>query len=143
MTRHTFEDYYIQQAKTGNGLPIFIGGQRGRGLGGILSGLARMIVPVLKKGGKALLKEGVKAGTHIIGDVLEGENFKTSVKKRTKQSGSRLLKKAADQIVPGEVQGGPPGQRGSIKRRSTGGTVQSARKQRRVNTQRPKDIFDR
>ena len=142
MSRHTFEDYYIQQAKTGNGLPIFISGQRGHGIGGILSGLARMIVPVLKKGGKALLKEGVKAGTHIIGDVLEGKNFKTSVKKRAKQSGAKLLKKAADQIVPGEIQTGPPGQRGSIKRRSTGGTVQSTRKRGRVNKQRPKDIFD-
>ena len=57
-----YEDYY--QTQVGHGLPVFIGGKstRGRGLGNLLGGLFRSVVPLLKSGGKALLKEGAKTG---------------------------------------------------------------------------------
>ena len=57
-----YEDYYRTQV--GHSLPVFIGGKsmRGRGRGNLLGGLFRPVVPVLKSGGKALLKEGAKTG---------------------------------------------------------------------------------
>ena len=136
MTRNDFEQYYIQQARqSGNGFPIFIGSQRGNGLGGILSGLARMVVPVLKRGGKSLLKETLRTGVGILDDVASGKNLKTSAQKRFKQGGTRLLHQAADSIIPTES--GPPGKR--IKRKTRVKKNQSTAKRRRVNTSR--DIF--
>ena len=51
-----YEQYYCHQA--GHGLPVFVEGRnyRRRGLGSLLVGIGRAIVPLLKSGGKALLK---------------------------------------------------------------------------------------
>ena len=139
MTRNAFEDYYINQA--GNGIPVFVGGrsQRGNGLGGILSGLARMVVPVLKRGGKRLLKESLRTGVGILGDVEAGGNLKTSAKSRLKQGGTRLL----DQVVSGVTQPETTAkQKRNKKRKQTKRAPQSKNnpKKRRVITQN-KDIF--
>ena len=91
MAKNAYEDYYLSQAR-GGGLPVFIGNrQRGQGLGNLLGGIARMVVPVLKRGGKALLKEGLRTGVGILGDVVGGEGIKASAKRRLRQSGQRLL----------------------------------------------------
>lgn len=137
MTRNAFEQYYIQQAQqSGHGIPIFIGSQRGNGLGGILSGLARMVVPVLKRGGKSILKETLRTGVDVLGDVVSGENLKTSAKRRLKQGGSRLLQQASASITP------QPSNQRTIKRKKTAPRHQSAPKRRKVNTQTRKDIFN-
>ena len=65
--------------------------QRGHGIGNVLGGLARMVVPILKRSGRALLKEGVKAGVGVVKYVAGGESIKASARKRVKQTGSRLL----------------------------------------------------
>ena len=91
MAKNAYEDYYLSQAR-GGGLPVFIGNrQRGQGLGNLLGGIARMVVPVLKRGGKALLKEGLRTGVGILGDVVGGDGIKASAKRRLRQSGKRLL----------------------------------------------------
>lgn len=97
-----YNDYYNNQS--GYGLPVYTGGMRGRGLGSVLSGLFRAAVPLLKKGGKALLKEGVSSGLQVANDVLAGTNLKKAVKKRAQGSGRRLLKRAIGQFnaPPGE-----------------------------------------
>ena len=137
MSRNIYDDYYLRQA--GHGMPIFVGGryQRGRGLGNILGGLARMVVPVLKRSGKTLLKEGLRTGIDILGDVTSGRNIKSSAKRRIKQTGSRLLKKAVNQLP----QPAPPGkpQITNVKKRKarSRSTPQTKRRKRTV-----KDIFD-
>ena len=85
-------------------MPIFVGNrfQRGHGLGNILGGLARMVVPILKQTGKAVLKEGIRAGSNILNDVGTGQNFKQSIKRRFKQSGVKLVKKAASALERGD-----------------------------------------
>ena len=85
--RRLYEDYY--QKQVGRGLPVFIGGtsMRGRGLGSLLSGLVRSAVPLLKSGGKALLKEGAKTGTQLAQDVLSGQNLKSAAKRRAQEAG--------------------------------------------------------
>ena len=140
MAPNGYEQYYTQQARqSGNGLPVFIGGksQRGNGLGGVLSGLARMIVPVLKRGGKSILKETLRTGVDILGDVAEGRNLKTSAKKRASEGGTRLLHKASGSLIT------PPGRRAPIKRKTPTASRQSTVKRRKNNPSAKKpDIFE-
>lgn len=112
MAKNAYEDYYLTQAR-GGGFPVFVGNrQRGQGLGNLLGGIARMVVPVLKRGGKVLLKEGLRAGADILGDVIGGDGIKASAKKRIKQSGRRLL-----QNKQRKKPAAPPGQPLAKKRR--------------------------
>ncbi|GFO17929.1 gypsy retrotransposon integrase 1 [Plakobranchus ocellatus] len=89
-----YEDYYRQQI--GSGLPVFQGSrdQRGYGLGSLLGGLGQMMMPMLKRGGKALLQEGLNTGLDIARNVMAGENIKTAAKKRVRQPGKNLIEKA-------------------------------------------------
>ena len=144
MSRNSFEDYYLQQAR-GGGLPVYIGGsQRGNGIGGILSGLARMVVPVLKKGGKSILKETLRTSVDILGDVVSGSNLKTSAKRRLAQGGQRLVNKATRTLTAPRSK--PPVRQrttaGSIKARKRSGKAQSKPKpKRRRVAKTERDIF--
>lgn len=137
-----YEDYYLQQAGNG-GIPIFVGSrfQRGHGgLGNLLGGLTRMFVPLLKKGGKTLLKEGLRTGVDILGDVVGGSDIKSSAKKRIQQSGSRLLNSAAASLKPPA----PPGEpmRQNLKRkRSRSSKPSRSRNQSRNKKLKRRDIF--
>lgn len=93
-----YEDFYCNQ--NGQGLPVFIGGrsQGGRGIGSFFSGLGRMVLPWLKTGGKALLREGVGTGLHVANDALAGRNIGESFRDRAKESGRRLLQGAVDHV---------------------------------------------
>ena len=68
-----YEDYYIGQV--GRGHPVFTGprNQRGYGLGGILGGLFRSAMPLLKQGAKTLGREAIRTGVGIAQDALEGK----------------------------------------------------------------------
>ena len=128
-----YENYYCSQA--GRGLPVFIGGRslRGRGLGNILGGIGRSLIPLLKSGGKALLKEGAQTGMQVARDVLSGQSVKSAVKRRAKDAGKRLFHQAVGSVLGGED--GPPGKR--IK--SSTPRVNKHRAPRRQR--RTKDIF--
>ena len=58
-----------------------------------------MVVPILKRSGRALLKEGVKAGVGVLKDVAGGESIKASARKRAKQTGSRLLNRVGSALA--------------------------------------------
>lgn len=92
----SYEHYYHNQA--GRGLNYFVGvpHQRGRGW---LSSIGRAIIPLLKTGGKALLKEGMNTGAKLAHDVLTGDNIKTAVKKRTREAGKRLFHQAVGHLA--------------------------------------------
>ena len=152
MLHNPYEDHYLKQAY-GGGLPVFIGGQRGRGIGGIFNGLARMIIPVLKRTGKTVLKEGLRSGVDVLGDIVSGQNVKSSFKKRAKQAGTRLVDQSMKSLggiskhsIP------PPGQsvKKGIKRknpfqnRQSGNNRQSSTIKNRHSKKRQKrrtDIF--
>ena len=110
-----YEQYYRSQI--GNGLPIYVGGIRGGGLGSVLGGLFRSVAPLIKQGGQTLLKEGVSTGLNIANDVLAGRNFKQAVKKRTGNAGKRMLKRAIGEFNTSPLP--PPGEPASkrIKRK--------------------------
>lgn len=94
-----YENYYLQQ--TGGQIPVFIGGRglHGAGLGNIFGAVLRSAMPLLKQGGKALLREGARAGTQLIGDVLGGESLKSAAKKRSQQVGKNMLTQAVNQLT--------------------------------------------
>ena len=94
-SRQMYEDYYAQQS--GSGLPIFVGGrgQRGHGIGSVLSGLFRSAVPFLKRGMKFLGKQALKTGAEIASDVADGKDFAESARQRV---GARV-----NQYIPGSI----------------------------------------
>ena len=111
-----YEDYFLSQSGAG-GINVFSGPRymRGRGLGSILGGLGRVLLPLLKRGGRVLLKEGLRTGTDIVGDVLDGQNFKSSLKKRGREGGERIVHRAMKRMRGEGIMAAPPGQ--SIKSR--------------------------
>ena len=151
--KNPYEEYYLQQA--GSGLPVFAGvrSQRGHGL---LSGLARMVIPLIKQGGKTLIKEGVRTGAHILGDVMSGQNLQTAARQRVKQGGQRLLQRAAQSVLgagkrtaaAAAAAAAPPGMPATatrIKRPMSKPNRQSAKRRRTGRTIRKQtstDIFD-
>ena len=80
MMHNSYEDHYMKQAY-GGGLPVFIASQKGREIGGTFNGLARMIIPVLKRTWKTVLKEVLRSGMDVLGDIVSGQNVKSSLKK--------------------------------------------------------------
>lgn len=92
----SYEKYYMNQA--GHGLQYFQGKRHQRGRG-FLNLISRAVVPLLKSGGKALLKQGLNTGMKVIGDVMSGEKLSSSVKKRSQQAGKRLFNQAMNQAV--------------------------------------------
>ena len=146
MVRHTpyaasskiYEDYYCSQA--GHGLPVFIGGRniRGRGLGSLLGGIGRSLIPLLKSGGKALLKEGARTGMQVAQDVLSGQTVKSALTQGAKQAGKRLFHQVVGQVTGRAAPSGqPPRKRikSTASRRAT--QKRSTSKRRR----QPADIF--
>lgn len=85
-SQKAYENYYMNQM--GSGLPVFIGskGQRGHGLGSMLSGLFRSAMPIVKKGLSTIGKSALKTGLSIAGDVLEGKNAGEAARSRVAHS---------------------------------------------------------
>ena len=81
-----YEQYYVDQC--GNGMNVFQGarGQRGHGLGSVLSGLFRSALPMIKNFGKQALQTGLNVAT----DVVEGTSFRDSLRKRYSRWYKRL-----------------------------------------------------
>lgn len=125
-TRGMYEDYYLHQS--GNGLPVFQGsrGQRGHGLGSVLSGLFRSAVPMIKRGLATFGKHALKTGLEIAGDVAEGKSFKDSARERIVPTILPGIKRFAEEEIFSN-------QSGSGKRR---------RQSRKSRKRMKKDIFD-
>jgi len=114
-SRGMYEDYYTQQ---GQGVPVFNGsaGQRGHGLGSILSGLFRSAMPMIKRGLAFFGKHAIKTGLEVANDVVEGSSFVNSARRRvpeginrfataagfTNQAGSGLRRRARSTSVRGK-----------------------------------------
>ena len=110
-------------SQSGNGVPIFQGyrGQRGHGLGSILSGFFRSAMPILRRGLSFFGKEALRTGARIATDVADGQPLGVAARRRV---GERI-----NEIVPGLI-----AQSGSGKRRRR---IKSKRRQKVVK----KDIF--
>lgn len=80
---------------------VYVGSpyQRGHGIGSFLGGLFRSVLPLLTSGAKAIGKEALRGGLHIIEDV-SGNNipFRDSLRRRAAESGRNLQRKANEKI---------------------------------------------
>lgn len=109
----------------------------GRGLGSILSGIGRTILPLLKAGGKALLKQGARTGLQVASDVISGQDIKSALKQRGQDAGKQLLYKAVGALSGGAPPGEPLKKR--IKLSTTRGSTQ--KKKTRGKRKTHADIF--
>lgn len=73
----------------GSGLPVFHGDirQEGYGLGGLLSGLFRQVIPILKPVAKSLATTAFRTGGKVLSDVLTDKRSLTgALKNRVAES---------------------------------------------------------
>jgi hypothetical protein len=103
-----YQKYYSQ---TGQGnIPVFRGElyQSGYGIGGLLSGLFRSIIPMLgrtvkpllKTGARALGKAALRAGKQVLKDSGTGkQTLKQSVRQAAKKELARLGKQGVSHVI--------------------------------------------
>ena len=132
-----YDDYYGQQV--GHGLPVFVGGRtyRGHGLGSLLAGIGRAVVPLLKRGGKALLKEGARTGLQVVSDVASGQRVGSALKRRSAEAGKRLLQSAVSGSGSSRSRSSPK----RIKTTRMSGRKQTGGGRRRKKPNTAADIF--
>ena len=136
-----YEQYYVDQARQkGGNLPAFHGArfQRGYGLGSIFRGLFRWAMPHLQQGAKVIGEKALQTGVNVFQDVLDGDNIKTAVHKRTKQA----LGLPSQNSLQGQSGAGKK----SIKRKAQGSTISSPPgKKAKTSPQQKKSktIFDK
>ena len=137
-SRGMYEDYYIRQS--GNGLPVFQGsrGQRGHGLGSMLSGLFRSAVPMLKRGLATFGKHALKTGLEVASDVADGSSFKDSARARILPTILPGIKRFAEEEIFSKQSGSGKRRKTTRKRRKVSKKRGTA-KRRRITKQ---DIFD-
>ncbi|GBO35042.1 hypothetical protein AVEN_102931-1 [Araneus ventricosus] len=93
-----FQEHYTNHKVSGNPYHEGVSFQKGYGLGGIFRRLSRATLPFLVKGRKALGKEALVTGTNVINDVVSGEDIKIAAKRRSKEAGKNLARKAIGQV---------------------------------------------
>jgi len=92
MASNPFTTYYINQA--GSGIAGYSGVryQKGHGFFGRL--LSGAVMPILKYLGRKALNTGVNIGT----DLLQGDNFKSTMKKRLKNTGLDIAEDTLEKV---------------------------------------------
>ena len=152
--RHTFipkvEDCNVYYLKNGGALAGFRGAriQRGYGLVSFFKSIARVAVPLVKRGINAIGQKAVETAVNVGHDVLAGKNVKEAAKNRGRQAVNDLAKQGVNNIK-GQIGGGPERKRKSqqgsrLKTGSQKKTVTSTRASKRktspLDTQ--ENIFD-
>jgi hypothetical protein len=104
MHSNPYVSYYLAQQQ-GHGMPVFRGslwqmghGQMGYGLGNLFRSIAKVAMPMLKRGGKALGKIVATTGADLLGDIASGKNVKEAAKARGLQALSTAKAKAMEQM---------------------------------------------
>ena len=111
-------DHYLRQQHGGNIVGFRVARiQRGYGIGGIFKNLARIAIPLFKRGAKAVGKRALKAATEVGQDVLEGKDVIKSAKSRGKQAVSDMAEAVTNKVMVGR------GRKKGIKRAAPGKTV--------------------
>lgn len=75
-SREMYDDYYMRQTGRGS-MPVYSGAryQRGHGIGNILGGLIRKVVPFIKDNVKTIGKNLLSTGADIAQDMIRGQKF--------------------------------------------------------------------
>jgi len=91
-SRGMYEDYYARQS--GGEMPVFVGArfQRGHGLGSILSGLFRRVLPFFRNNAKNFATNLLQTGAEVVGDVFDNnKKISESLKERLPQGIKRTV----------------------------------------------------
>ena len=76
--------------------------QKGKGVGCFLKGVYRSVLPLVKKGsraiGKAVGKEALRVGVNILDDITHGKPFKESFRNNIRESRKNLKRKAEEKL---------------------------------------------
>ena len=90
-SKDQYESYYLNQSGGGQ-IPIFVEGrgQKGHGLGSLLSGLFRSAFPMIKRGLATFGKHALKTGLEVANDVAEGQSIKEAAMQRLPQGIKRF-----------------------------------------------------
>jgi hypothetical protein len=88
-SRHMYEQYYTNQQNGYGDFPVYIGAyrQRGHGVGNILGGFFKRILPALK----TFAPHALRAGADIFDDVSKGKSFKDSSFQRVPETISKIV----------------------------------------------------
>ncbi len=82
--------------------------QRGAGLGNVFRSIFRAILPLAKRAGRTIGKQALSTGAQIASDVVAGENWRTSSKRRIREGAAKTLRKSADTVQGGRGLGKRP-----------------------------------
>lgn len=96
MSTNPYHAYYTGQS--GGALPVFRGRryQRGHGLGNVLRGVARTVLPIVLPAMKQVGRQALRSGYGVVRDVMGGRNLKRSLQNRAMDAGKSLLNRAFD-----------------------------------------------
>ena len=72
--------------------------QRGTGIGSILGGLFRTILPAAAKVGKAVGREALRTGASVASDALQGRDIRDSFEHHGRAAGSKLIRKGMKKL---------------------------------------------
>jgi len=91
---------YLVQTGGGGGGGFYVGRpyQRGAGIGAVLGGIFRFLLPVLKGVGRELGREGLAVGSKVLGDVAQGKALRDSLIEGTADG----LRNVIDRTKPSE-----------------------------------------
>lgn len=131
--------YYVNQAGSGVG-HVYAGTsyQKGHGLGAILGGLFRFILPLFKRGAATVGQEAARAGSHILADIASGGvPLPESLRQHTREAGQNLKRKLGDVLTGSGIKRKCTARARQIKRGSR--TVRT--KKRNVTTTAARDVF--
>ena len=146
--RHTYipdanecKVYYLR-SQNGGGLRGFHGAriQRGYGLGSFFKSIARVAIPLVKKGVNALGKKAIKTAVNVGQDVLEGKSVKQAVASRGRQAVNDLAKQGVDKRKSTNQSG--PSKRLNTNSRKKVVTSTRASKRRTSPLDTQENIFD-
>lgn len=114
-SRQMFDQYYDQQQRGNGNFPVYIGrsNQRGHGLGNIIGGLFRKILPFFK----AVAPHALRAGANIVEDISGGRSWKESVFSRVPESINAFTSKGKNQSGSGALRRKKSKKRPKAKRR--------------------------
>lgn len=100
--KRQYELYYDDQV--GGSGDYFKGApyQKGYGIGGVLAGLFKSALPLIKSGAKNLAKTALTTGLGIAADAIGGQNVKMSAVNRLKDAGTSVVSTAIDTLNRGQ-----------------------------------------
>lgn len=90
--------YYHNQAVSGNNVYQGATYQKGHGIGSFLGGLFRSVMPLFKRGAKAVGKELLSSGVNVVGDIMDRKPIDQSFKSRFTEAKHNLKRKAQSQL---------------------------------------------